>query len=857
MENVDHKVEANKLTLSKWGETSFSIKTKHPDHKHNIYPIVPSKTFDKSSIRYIQTGEIDPITIAAHYELDRHIHWNRQTIVYHIPDRYSMMYYGFYPVSKYIESCDLPEIRVSGMLENNPMVMDSGLPLIDVHYHPERDDLEKLDSSMKQAVIEIVGKYVEVSGKGHKLYFKDGDKQVKFFSTAFVEGHYYFYINLDTDYNKAYDYYKPDVKKNIKDEYAYGLKSVADIPDDLVDQIIRRYSELYGVPLEDSKYTDEELSIIDSLKPVMESQDWIQNAERDDVWTYSAIEPEIEGHEYEVILDKKPETNIIPLEVETNDLVFYYQPKETRENHYRPPHIEGSFAVYHADETKHHVSERYKAGKAFHIHRPWVVDSTGKKVWCSFDPNWNGTTDLEITIPQDFLDTAVYPITIDPTFGYTTAGGSSVANTATTYLNLLSQTGFAGTAKDFVWYGTVGSSSANPVNIASALYNHGTGALVEYSGQYNYGVNISNTWFTYAATQGATLSAISYDIGLIIGIPSPAGYIAGYVNYDTSTSAGGLTTTVTYSSPPPSTQPTVTGNNDKFSIFVSSVVYAGVFAEAWGGGAGGSSDNFTTTPSSGGGGGAFSLGGVAVATGTGYTVTVGAAGTGETSSAAATAGGDSWFGSTTTVLAKGGSAATGTSAGGVGGATASGFPIAGGTLSAGGNGGLGVSAGSGAGGGGAGGLAGAGGNGTNAITGTGNGGAGGAGDNGSGGAGGATATSGSNAGTANALGGGGGSGAKGTATAVTGGAGGAPGGAGGGGSTDGSASSGGAGAKGQVIVYAPLGIIASATGGTHTTDSVNDYWTFTSTGTWTPTVNIPQTGLIRMINQAVKRANYY
>jgi hypothetical protein len=37
-----------------------------------------------------------------------------------------------------------------------------------------------------------------------------------------------------------------------------------------------------------------------------------------------------------------------------------------------------------------------------------------------------------------------------------------------------------------------------------------------------------------------------------------------------------------------------------------------------------------------------------------------------------------------------------------------------------------------------------------------------------------------------------------------------------------------------VIISVPLDIVASATGGTHTTSEVNDIWTFTSSGRWIP-----------------------
>src|SRR3989338_8740480 len=102
-----------------------------------------------------------------------------------------------------------------------------------------------------------------------------------------------------------------------------------------------------------------------------------------------------------------------------------------------------------------------------------------------------------------------------------------------------------------------------------------------------------------------------------------------------------------------------------------------VQAEVWGGGGGGGGKALDSDGGGGGGGGAYSRENSAtVAPGNVYTVTVGSAGTGSTGCTASTAGGDSWFISTATVLAKGGSpgaCSTGTPpVGGAGGASGSG-----------------------------------------------------------------------------------------------------------------------------------------------------------------------------------------
>lgn len=111
--------------------------------------------------------------------------------------------------------------------------------------------------------------------------------------------------------------------------------------------------------------------------------------------------------------------------------------------------------------------------------------------------------------------------------------------------------------------------------------------------------------------------------------------------------------------------------------------------EAWGAGGAGGGNTANTDGSGGGGGGAYSKSTIAVTPGTTYTVTVGTGGIG--SFINGTAGGDSWFNTTGTLLAKGGNGGiSGTlvsgAAGGNGGSAASGVGT---TKFSGGNGGYG------------------------------------------------------------------------------------------------------------------------------------------------------------------------
>src|SRR5271157_2105084 len=138
------------------------------------------------------------------------------------------------------------------------------------------------------------------------------------------------------------------------------------------------------------------------------------------------------GVEFEFTLNQKPDRNSFVFPIETRNLVFHYQPEltddEKAQGFCRPDNVVGSYAVYHALRGNVHngeaVAQKYKTGKAFHIYRPKVTDAQGNSVWAQLCIDADQGT-LTITVPQDFLDSATYPVTVDPTFGYTSLGATS------------------------------------------------------------------------------------------------------------------------------------------------------------------------------------------------------------------------------------------------------------------------------------------------------------------------------------------------------------------------------------------------------------------------------------------------
>jgi hypothetical protein len=157
-----------------------------------------------------------------------------------------------------------------------------------------------------------------------------------------------------------------------------------------------------------------------------------------DVAFKSEQEPALK--ELEIILSEPPKTNEFHIPFTAKDLTFLYQPPlteefkqedcdvwtethvklKTGEERHRPENIVGSYAVYHASRK----GNEYMTGKAFHIYRPEAVDAKGNRVWADMKI---ADGEIIISVPQKFLDSAVYPVVVDPTFGYTSIGGSYIS----------------------------------------------------------------------------------------------------------------------------------------------------------------------------------------------------------------------------------------------------------------------------------------------------------------------------------------------------------------------------------------------------------------------------------------------
>jgi len=191
--------------------------------------------------------------------------------------------------------------------------------------------------------------------------------------------------------------------------------------------------------------------------------------------------------EIEVIFKEKPKSNKVEFDIDSTDLEFHYQQplNEIPENDIydctatdcydendllvfnRPENVVDSYAVYHATKmNRERGGINYGTGKVFHIFRSKIFDASGDWTWAENMNYADGT--LTVTIPQDFLDRAIYPVTVDPTIGNTAEGQSNAANARDNVRCYDMDAGVsltmpeAGTA-DAVWFWIGGAGGANVV----------------------------------------------------------------------------------------------------------------------------------------------------------------------------------------------------------------------------------------------------------------------------------------------------------------------------------------------------------------------------------------------------------
>ena len=176
-----------------------------------------------------------------------------------------------------------------------------------------------------------------------------------------------------------------------------------------------------------------------------------------------------------------------------------------------PEDVVGSLAFYH--DTKKGIysskaeAEKYKRGKAFHLYRPKLTDALGRTSWAILQLNGNL---LSIIFDPVWMDNAVYPVVLDPNFGYETAGTSSAGNINWAAGDIAAPAG-AGTLDSTSHY--IEEADDPGCSAKSAVYRQSDEVRIDYSDAQ--GISAAADWNTFPLNDGS-ITPVNYYI--VVGV---------------------------------------------------------------------------------------------------------------------------------------------------------------------------------------------------------------------------------------------------------------------------------------------------------------------------------------------------
>ena len=295
--------------------------------------------------------------------------------------------------------------------------------------------------------------------------------------------------------------------------------------------------------------------------------------------------------EWEIVLTAPPIGNVLRFRCEHRGLEFLPQPplpeqidtlrtpggrligpgsvqrdSTGRIEAYVPDSVEGSLAVYRIGAggtftRPDGTVDDYRTGKAFHLYALRSFDAAGDTFFCAV----NVTVDrFTITIPPDKYAFGTYPITIDPQFGYTTAGGSvwTIAatdkNQGTVYGNY---TASSGDVVDSLGAYAARDGAIGTISCEVGLYTLSSGELSTLTGSVGtFTINSSTAQWWRGLVSNSLSAGTTYGVAFARG----TGFEVN-LYYDTGSAGDGTTDDGAY--PLPATWTEDTDRTFRFSIY--------------------------------------------------------------------------------------------------------------------------------------------------------------------------------------------------------------------------------------------------------------------------------------------------
>lgn len=227
-----------------------------------------------------------------------------------------------------------------------------------------------------------------------------------------------------------------------------------------------------------TKWNKEEYLIIDfssiSGNPILGDVDKLKSKDLTNAENFYYTKHNKDIYKFGLIFKEKPSTNIFTFRlIGWENFNFFYQPELTQEEinkgGMRPDDVIGSYAIYHKTKCNYIVGQtNYQTGKFGHIFRPRLIDANNNTVWVDLNIT-NGIYTL--ILPQEFLDSAIYPIRINDTFGNTSVGGTA-ENAITAYLDGTHFTTTSGQAGTLSKISVYGGGRGVIANLVAGIYNN-------------------------------------------------------------------------------------------------------------------------------------------------------------------------------------------------------------------------------------------------------------------------------------------------------------------------------------------------------------------------------------------------
>lgn len=190
-----------------------------------------------------------------------------------------------------------------------------------------------------------------------------------------------------------------------------------------------------------------------------------------------------------------------------------------------------------APELKY--NKTYETGKAFHIPRPKLIDANGNEAYVEDFTIDRENALMTIKYPKKFMDEATYPVVVDPTFGYTSIGGTGGTSSSDRVVGTIGNPGESGTMTSVSYYSQNNSDGNNDTK--GLLLLGSDFSTVEYGDEISVNSSTAQWW----TSGGFTESISNQDYYTTFHVDASTGN-RGYRYYDSGPTDSGIFDTETY-----------------------------------------------------------------------------------------------------------------------------------------------------------------------------------------------------------------------------------------------------------------------------------------------------------------------